>query len=168
VLLALLVLLALVALTPAAVQAQDTTSASGAPAGDGSFDGLPIVRIVFVRENIFDTSKPATSYWPYRAANALHVVTRERFLRSMLLLAEGDAYSEREAAESARILRSLDFLNPVYITPRKVEGGVEVLVETHDQWTLEVGAKLGLFGNRSSQSFSFCHLTPQAASVARE
>ncbi len=118
-------------------------------------DGLPIVRIRVIRRAIFDTSDPATSSWPYRAANALHVTTREGFIRSMLLFAEGDPYSHALAEESARLLRSLGWLNPVEIGARRVAGGVEVTVTTHDQWTLEVGARAGLFGNRAESGFSF-------------
>jgi hypothetical protein len=118
-------------------------------------EGLPIVRIIFIRRDIFDTSRPETSSWPYRWANALHIVSKEDFIRQMLLFEEGDPFLVHEAEESARILRGLGFINPVVITAREVEGGVEVTVDTHDQWTLEVGAKFGLFGNRSDYGFSF-------------
>jgi hypothetical protein len=120
---------------------------------DPEFDGQPIVSIVFERYNIFDTTNPRTSKWPYRWANALHIKSRERFLRSMLLFREGDAYSTADAAESARLLRSLGIMNPVEITAREVEGGVEVVVETHDQWSLQVGADAGLSGNRGRFGF---------------
>jgi hypothetical protein len=43
-----------------------------------------------VRTDIFDLSDPGTSAWPYRWANALHVLTRENFIRSLLLVREGD------------------------------------------------------------------------------
>lgn len=112
-------------------------------------EGQSIVSIVFVRRNIFDTTKPESDSWPYKAANALNIVTRERFIRSMILFTEGDEFSQSIAEESERILRSLDFLNPVYITARSVEGGVEVTVDTHDQWTLEVGGEFGLQGDRT-------------------
>jgi hypothetical protein len=127
--------------------------AAPAFAQEENLDGLPIVRIVVVRHNMFDTTEPETASWPYRWANALHIMTKEGFIRRMLLFAEGDPYLERLAAESARNLRSRDFLNPVDITARRVEGGVEVTVTTRDQWTLEVGAQAGLAGNRSSHSF---------------
>ena len=117
---------------------------------ESELDGLPIVRIVCDRYNIFDTSDPKTSKWPYRAANAVHIRSRERFIRSMLLFSEGDAYSAADAAESARLLRGLGIMNPVEITAHEVEGGVEVTVETHDQWSLQVGADAGLSGNRGS------------------
>jgi hypothetical protein len=129
-------------------------ASSGATASDESeLDGLLIVRIVCERYNIFDTSDPKTSKWPYRAANAVHIRSRERFIRSMLLFDEGDAYSIADAAESARLLRALGIMNPVEISAHEVEGGVEVTVETHDQWSLQVGADAGLSGNRGTFGF---------------
>lgn len=136
--LALALLVASACLTPSAAT------------GDESLEGLPIVAIRFERFDIFDTSDPKTDAFYHRWANALHIVSREEFLRSMLLFKEGDPYSSSAAAESARILRALDIINPVEITARRVEGGVEVNVETHDKWSLQAGAQAGLSGNRSS------------------
>lgn len=129
--------------------------AAPAPAGaePAELEGRPIVRIVCVRKNIFDTGDPATSSWPYRAANAIHIRSRESFIRSILLFREGDPYRRSTADESARLLRSLGFINPVEITARQVEGGVEVTVTTHDQWSLQVGADAGITGNRGSYGF---------------
>lgn len=118
-------------------------------------DGLPIVRIVLVRRDIFDTTDPSTDAWPYRLANALHITSTEAFVRRMLLFTEGDPYRSFAAEESERLLRGTDLVNPVTITARRVEGGVEVTVDTRDRWTLQVGGKLGLFGSRSDYGFSF-------------
>jgi hypothetical protein len=128
-----------------------------APAQEPSQDleGLPIVRIVFERFNIFDTSQPDMDKWFYRVANSLHIVSKESYLRSRILFEEGDPFSQALADESARILRSLDNINPVEITAAPVDGGVEVTVETHDQWTLEVGATFGLFGNQQRWGLHF-------------
>lgn len=126
---------------------------SANPSETSELDGLTIVRIVCARFNIFDTSDPATSKWPYRAANAIHIRSQETFIRSMLLFREGDPYSAAVAAETARLLRGLGFINPVEITARRVEGGVEVRVETHDQWSLQIGAEAGLTGNRGNYGF---------------
>jgi hypothetical protein len=128
---------------------------AAAPSEQPGLDGLPIVRIVFQRSDIFDTSKPETSAWFFRWANALHIVSKEGFLRQMILFAEGDAYSSRKVAESERIMRNLGYLNPVHITAEQVEDGVEVTVATHDKWTLEVGASFGLFGDRDSVRVEF-------------
>ena len=116
-------------------------------------EGWPIVAIEFERYDIFDTTNPKTKAWFYRWANALHIISKEDFLRSMLLFKEGDPYSQDIADESARILRALGIMNPVEIRAKRVPGGVAVTVETHDQWTLKIGGQLGLFGNRADYSF---------------
>jgi hypothetical protein len=110
--------------------------------------GTPIVAIRIVQHDIFDTDQPETSSWPYRWANALHVLTRERFIRSMLLFRVGDTLDPTRLEESARLLRATGFLSPVHITARPAPGGAEVVVETHDQWTTLVGVSFGLFGKR--------------------
>jgi NOL1/NOP2/fmu family ribosome biogenesis protein len=132
-----------------------TLSSVAASDSDEDLEGLPIVRIVFDRSNIFDTADPKTSAWFYRWANALHIVTKERFLRQMVLFKEGDPYSPKIAEESARLIRQMGFINPVYITARRAEGGVEVTVATRDQWTLQVGGSFGLAGERRKWSIEF-------------
>ncbi len=111
--------------------------------------GTPIVAIEVVRDDIFDTSDPATSAWPYRWANHLHVLTRERYIRSLLLFKVGDPLDPAIVAESERLLRATGFLSPVTITARPAAGGAEVVVTTHDQWTTEVGLSFGAFGKRT-------------------
>ena len=73
-------------------------------------EGWPIVAIEFERHDIFDTSDPKTKAWFYRWANALHIISKEEFIRSMLLFTEGDASSQDKADESARILRALGIM----------------------------------------------------------
>lgn len=145
----LALILIVISRLPAAESAEPAGSAP-----DTSLDGLTIVSIRFDRQKIFDVSDPRTDAWFYRWANALHVVSKENFLRSMLLFKEGDPYSASAAAESARILRSLDIMTPVEISARRVEGGVEVLVETRDKWSLQIGGEAGVTGNRSSLGFN--------------
>ncbi len=122
---------------------------------DGAVTGLPILRIEYERSNVFDTSEPGTSSWPYRWANALHVTTRETFIRSMILFSVGDSWDPAIAAESERILRSLEFLNPVFIDAHPEDDGVIVTIKTHDKWTLEAGAKFGLQGSRTAYAIKF-------------
>jgi len=111
--------------------------------------GTPIVAIRVVQTDIFDLSDPGTSAWPYRWANALHVLTRERFIRSVLLFRVGDQLDPALLEESARLLRDTEFLSPVNIMAHPAPGGAEVVVETHDQWTTLVGVSFGLFGKRA-------------------
>ena len=110
--------------------------------------GTPIVSIRVLRDDIFDVSEPATSSWPYRWADHLHVLTRERFIRSVLLFKVGDALDPARIAESERLLRGTGFLSPVTITVAPAPGGAEVTVHTHDEWTTLAGASFGLAGNR--------------------
>jgi len=131
------------------------SSAVADPEFDPELEGLPITAIHVDRKDIFDTSDPKTDAWFYRWANALHIVSKEDFIRSMLLFREGDPYSASVAAESARILRQLGIMNPVNITATRVDDGVEVTVETRDQWTLKAGAKLGIFGDQASYYVDF-------------
>jgi len=124
-------------------------AAAAVPDASGVPPGAPIVTIIVVRDDIFDTSDPGTSAWPYRWANALHILTRESFIRSLLLFREGDPLDPAQLAESERILRDTGFLSPVTITARSVPGGAEVTVRTHDQWTTLAGLSIGVTGNRS-------------------
>ena len=116
--------------------------------------GTPIVAIRVVQTDIFDLSDPGTSAWPYRWANALHVLTQERFIRSLLLFREGDRVDPARLAESERILRDTGFLSPVNITALRAPGGAEVVVEIHDQWTLEAGVSFGMVGRRQHKGAS--------------
>jgi hypothetical protein len=129
--------------------------AAADPELDPELEGLPITSIHVDRNDIFDTSDPKTDAWFYRWANALHIVSKEDFIRSILLFKEGDPYSAGVAAESARILRQLGIMNPVNITAERVDDGVEVTVETRDQWTLKAGAKLGIFGDQANYHIDF-------------
>ncbi len=110
--------------------------------------GTPIVRITVIRDDVFDTADPATSAWPYRWADHLHVTTRERYIRSLLLFKVGDPLDPAILAESERLLRSTGFLSPVTISARPAPGGAEVVVRTHDEWTTLAGVSFGLAGNR--------------------
>lgn len=123
-------------------------------AEEENLDGLTIVSIQIDRHDVFDTSSPKTSAWFYRWTNALHIVTKEGFVRSMLLFEEGDPYSESAAEESARMLRALGIVNPVEIRAHRVEGGVEVTVETRDRWSLEPGGQYGVSGGRTTFGIS--------------
>jgi len=52
--------------------------------------GAAIVAVRIVRHDIHDLDDPATSAWPYRRVNALHVLTSEDFIRSLPAFRVGD------------------------------------------------------------------------------
>ncbi len=111
--------------------------------------GTPIVSVRIVRHDVFDLDDPATSARAYRWVDALHVVTHEAFIRSLLLFKEGDTLDPLSLAESELILRGTGFLNPVTITAHPAPGGAEVVVETRDQWTIALDLTYDVSGNRS-------------------
>ena len=110
--------------------------------------GTPIVAVRLERHDIYDLDDPATSALPYRWVNALHALTREGFIRSLLLFEVGDPLDPLALAESELILRRTGFLNPVTISARPAPGGAEVVVETHDQWTIDVDVSYDVSGDR--------------------
>jgi hypothetical protein len=128
--------------------------AAGPPNEGAPPPGTPIVAIRVVSYNVFDTSDKSTSSWPYRWADALHITTRESFVRSILLFKVGDRLDWAKLEESERLLRKIASMNPVTITAKPVEGGAEVVVETHDQWSTEVGLDYGKAGNRTHYGIS--------------
>jgi len=117
-------------------------------------DGTPIVAITLVRNNIFDTDTPETSAWPYRLANAIHIMSRESFIRQFLLVHVGDLLDRARLAETERVLRATGVLSPVFVTVRSAPGGAEVVVTTTEEWTLQVGGSAGKVGNRNHASFA--------------
>lgn len=116
--------------------------------------GTPIVTITVIRHDVFNLDDPHTSAWFYRTANALHIVSREKFIRSLLLFRAGDPLDPALLAESERLLRATGYLSPVSITARPAPGGAEVVVETRDQWTTEAGFSYGLAGSQQKIGFS--------------
>ena len=110
--------------------------------------GTLIVSVRIDRHDVFDLDDPATSAAPYRWVDALHILTRESFIRSLLLFKVGDALDPLRLAESELILRGTGFLNPVTISAHPAPGGAEVVVETRDQWTIAVDLSYDVSGNR--------------------
>src|ERR1019366_3074697 len=115
--------------------------------------GTLIVAVRIDRHDVFDLDDPSMSAWPYRWVDALHILTHEDFIRSLLLFREGDRLDPLQLAESEIILRATRVLNPVNSSARPVPGGAEVVVETHDQWSAGVNVSFGMSGDRRTASF---------------
>jgi hypothetical protein len=110
----------------------------------------PDGRIAYVHidnASIFDVSDPNLDRrfgWAYRAANALHVRTRDRVLRRELLFAPGDCFDPFLADESERLLRGYSFLSEVDIFPVPLpDSTVQVIVDTRDEWSTRVDVRVG-------------------------
>lgn len=113
--------------TPSPVPDDATLEASGAVVG----------AITIHAASIFDTEDPKEDKKVLRAANKLHVKTRDRVIRQQLTFAEGDRYSRAALDESERTLRHNGYLYDASIRVTSYDGQhVEIGVWTRDVWTL--------------------------------
>lgn len=114
-----------------------------------------IGKIVLLKENVFDPSRPDEDKWLYRLANRWHVVTRDSVIRQQLLFREGDRFSQRVLDESARLLRQNDYLYTATIEPLHYEDGVvDIVVRTKDVWTLRPELSLSRSGGENKLRLS--------------
>ena len=107
---------------------------------------------------IFDLSNPEDNHWLFRTADRLHKRTRVSAIAAQLLFRRGDRYSRRLLDETARNIRlNSSFLREPVIRPiRYHDNIVDIVVITHDVWTLQPGISFGRSGgtNRSSVDIS--------------
>jgi hypothetical protein len=110
-----------------------------------------------VRQRIFNTNKSEEDNWLFRAANRVHIRTREQAVRSALLFEPGDAVPGRVLAETERTLRQKSYLYDARVLPRESCGGeLGVDVVVRDVWTLNPNLDFARSGgeNRFSLGFS--------------
>jgi hypothetical protein len=123
--------------TAAPVAAQDVTS--GCAAGS-------IAAVTVDNHPMFDADDgdlDGRVRWAYRAANALHIETRERVIRRELLFAPGDCFDPYLLDESERLLRSYDIFATVDIAgERRADGQWDVRVETRDEWSTRIDVRI--------------------------
>ncbi|MEL6301809.1 MAG: POTRA domain-containing protein [Pseudomonadota bacterium] len=100
-------------------------------------EGVRIRNITIVRQKIFDLANPDEDKWLYRAANKVHVVTKDYVVRAQLLFEEGEVLSAQAIEETERVLRRRSYLFDVVIDAERVsETEVDLSVVTRDNWTL--------------------------------
>jgi outer membrane protein assembly factor BamA len=117
--------------------------------------GSTIGEVRVVAKDIFDASNPGEDRKLFHLANHLHRTTRTGVIERQLLFKPGDVFSPELIDESARLLRTNDYLYDVDIRPvLRDDGKVDVEVTTRDVWTLQGGASFGRAGGRNSTSFS--------------
>ena len=103
--------------------------------------GLIIASIHIETQNVFETGFPPENKLLYRAANRIHIHTRDGVIWRELLFAVGDRYDPLLVAETERNLRALPFIRRAEVEGTVNENGtVDVIVRTYDSWTLEVVA----------------------------
>jgi hypothetical protein len=140
--------------------AQDSASESAEPAipTDEQLEmlGAHVGAIEIQVDNVFDPDNPKESGIAYRAANALHIKTRQATVRPQLLFRSGDVYSMHAMDETARNLRARRYLADATITPIRYYPGtntVDVLVRVRDVWTLNPGTTYGRSGGATHSGF---------------
>ncbi len=118
--------------------------------------GARIGLITIHNAEIFDLDDPRENRRLYRVANRWHINTRAGVIRAQLLFRSGEPYLHRLLEESERKLRQLNFLREPRIRPSAYHDGVvDILVETHDVWTLQLGPSYGRSGGKNDTSLEF-------------
>jgi len=118
---------------PPDTAAGDTTGFAAYSAAQS--EGRPISRVEIEPRNIFDPIEPGRMSSLLKLANRLHTRTRRQTVREQLLFKPGDPWWDARGRESARNLRTLDFLEPWSIEPRRDGDSVIVKVVTRDAWS---------------------------------
>ncbi len=111
---------------------------------------IKIIRsIEITRQDVFPeiTGKPA---FLYHWANSLHIITRERVIRNMLLFKPGEVFDAELLEESERKLRLLAYLGEAKIFVKNQDAdSIDISVVTQDQWSTLVSWILSSGGGRT-------------------
>jgi len=109
--------------------------------GQSACEGGEIAHIFIDNHSIFDLDDLPVdrARWAFELANALHIRTRQSFIRRELLFRVGDCYDAFLIADSERVLRRLRFIsNAEVFGIRQPDGDWHVLVDTRDEWSTRV------------------------------
>jgi len=118
-------------------------------------EGLRVAAVRVAAGDVFDPALPDERHWLGALANAIHLTTRERVVRSALLFGPGEPARASVVHESERRLRALPWLIDAWIEPRPAgPGTVDALVHTHDGWSLSLGVKYNHAGGDAVWSVS--------------
>ena len=114
--------------------------------------GAVIGEVRIAARDIFDLSDEKENGLFYRAANALHIQTRDWVVRRQVLFKPGERVSVRLIEETERLMMSSRIFYEVSIAPVGYRDGVvDIEVRTRDNWTLHPGGGASRAGgvNRS-------------------
>ena len=107
-------------------------------------DGRPIRTIHVETANLFAPGDPDFLGIVHAVGNALHWQTRPEVVRRELLFHEGDPCDPARLAETARVLRAQPYLREaIVIAVAAPDSGVDVMVETRDDWSLRGSIRIG-------------------------
>jgi hypothetical protein len=115
---------------------------------------LPLRSLTILCENVFAPGDPGAERFYARLANALHVKTREKVIRRMLLFDEGDSVGAVDLEVAMRRLRAQPFLSGD--VAMELEGdaqALDVTVRTRDSWSTQPTMQLSWSGGLLEWSF---------------
>ena len=116
--------------------------------------GAIIGEILYRVNDVFDVSNPKENNRLFRAANHLHITTKQYVIADQLLFKSGDPYIQSKLDESERILRNNGFLYDASIRPiRYHDNHVDIEVTTRDVWTLTGGINFSHKGGENNSGF---------------
>jgi len=117
--------------------------------------GARIGEIQFNTRQLFDVGHHDQDTVLTRAANRLHIPTRESTIEDQLLFRPGDIYRAGLLEETARLLRDTPYLRDANVRPVAYHDGVvDVEVTTQDVWTFNPGFSFGRKGGKNTGGVS--------------
>ncbi|MGH8234882.1 MAG: hypothetical protein ACREPU_11925, partial [Rhodanobacteraceae bacterium] len=116
--------------------------------------GLRYGAIHIVVHNVYDLAKPREDVWYTRAADFLHIRTRDWVVNHLLLIQPGEPVNAQQVYEAIRHLRIQTFVRGANITPAGCsDGAVNVRVDVRDAWTLKLDTRFARAGNANQWRF---------------
>jgi hypothetical protein len=115
---------------------------------------LRIGKITIDTVDVYSDSEARHGFF-YRAADRLHIETRQAVVRKFLLFREGDEYRPERLKETERNLRALRYLKSATVTALPPHDGVvDVIVTTQDAWSIAPETQAGNKGGASNYGAS--------------
>ena len=112
-----------------------------------AFEGKIISSIEIVRRDVFDDKIREKTPFYYRWGNALHIITKERVVRSELLFDIGEKIDSLRIVESQRNLRLRGFISEVFVAGKpNGSDSVDLTITTVDYWTTKISLYTELNG----------------------
>jgi len=116
-------------------------------------EGAVLDRIEIEVVDVFDLRNPDEDHLLGKAANALHIVTREETVRREMLFEAGKPIRARRIRETERNLRAYDYIREASIRPvRAKDGSLTARVTVQDAWSLRGGVNFHHAGGDSEWS----------------
>jgi hypothetical protein len=120
-----------------------------------ALDGRFVRRVDIVAHNVFDPLPTGPFRFLGAIANHAHIRTRTTVVRQQVLLRSGRTWTAARGRESVRLLRNLDFLDPLSIRAIPAGDSVDVRVETRDVWTTQPEVNVERGGGKVFGAFAF-------------